>query len=103
MYAWKQLIISSFHSPISIRDIFSKKLWSVQDGVLTCSLHGWQWELATGACLTSDGHHLYARPAGQEDDDAPKPVDATPPLTVSHDSETAAAEESGAEVEPGAA
>lgn len=32
---------------------------SVDDGVLTCSLHGWQWELATGNCLTSDGHQLW--------------------------------------------
>ena len=40
---------------------------SVEDGVMTCALHGWQWELATGACLTSDGHPLYARPIGAED------------------------------------
>jgi UDP-MurNAc hydroxylase len=32
---------------------------SVEDGVLTCSLHGWQWELATGNCLTSEGHQLW--------------------------------------------
>jgi len=83
---------------------------SVENGVLTCSLHSWQWDLATGACLTSDGHQLYARPVGSEDDDGPKPEDAQPPLTVSHDSESAAAAESGAEVdaanlerEPGAA
>ena len=29
---------------------------------LTCSIHGWQWDLATGRCLTSDGHPLFARP-----------------------------------------
>ena len=33
-----------------------------EDGVMTCQLHGWQWELATGRCLTSAGHTLNARP-----------------------------------------
>ena len=31
------------------------------EGVLTCSLHGWQYELATGRCLTSEGHEITAR------------------------------------------
>ena len=43
---------------------------SVEDGVMTCALHGWQWDLATGACLTSEGHQLYARPIGAEDPEA---------------------------------
>jgi UDP-MurNAc hydroxylase len=30
----------------------------VSDGVLTCGLHGWQFDLATGRCLTSDDAHL---------------------------------------------
>jgi UDP-MurNAc hydroxylase len=30
----------------------------IDDGVLTCSLHHWQFELATGRCLTSDDKHL---------------------------------------------
>jgi UDP-MurNAc hydroxylase len=30
----------------------------VEAGVLTCSLHHWQFDLATGACLTSDDKHL---------------------------------------------
>ncbi len=34
----------------------------VEDGVLTCQLHGWQFELATGRCLTSDDRRLYSRP-----------------------------------------
>ena len=45
---------------------------TVEDGVMTCALHGWQWELATGTCLTSEGHPLYARPdrrAGGDDAD----------------------------------
>ena len=35
---------------------------SVEDGVLTCALHGWQWELASGPCLTSDGHPAVRAP-----------------------------------------
>ncbi|MDQ3328864.1 MAG: Rieske 2Fe-2S domain-containing protein, partial [Chloroflexota bacterium] len=31
----------------------------VEDGVLTCTLHGWQFELESGRCLTSDDAHLY--------------------------------------------
>ena len=30
----------------------------ISDGVLTCSLHHWQFELETGRCLTSDDRHL---------------------------------------------
>ena len=30
----------------------------IDDGVLTCSLHHWQFDLATGRCLTSDDRHL---------------------------------------------
>ena len=30
----------------------------IADGVLTCSLHHWRFDLATGACLTSDDRHL---------------------------------------------
>jgi len=36
-----------------------------EDGVLTCHLHNWQWDLATGRCLTSPGHELRVRPIGQ--------------------------------------
>jgi UDP-MurNAc hydroxylase len=35
-----------------------------EDGILTCQLHGWQWDLATGRCLTSDGHELRSSPIG---------------------------------------
>jgi UDP-MurNAc hydroxylase len=42
---------------------------SVDDGVLTCSLHGWQWELATGRCLTSEGHELWRQPIGADEGD----------------------------------
>jgi UDP-MurNAc hydroxylase len=30
----------------------------IGDGVLTCSLHHWRFDLATGRCLTSDDRHL---------------------------------------------
>jgi len=35
----------------------------VDDGVLTCQLHGWRFDLASGRCLTSVGHELRSRPA----------------------------------------
>ncbi len=33
----------------------------VDNGVMTCTLHGWQFDIATGACLTSDDKRLYTR------------------------------------------
>lgn len=30
--------------------------------VLTCSMHGWQFDLETGVCLNHDGHEIAARP-----------------------------------------
>jgi UDP-MurNAc hydroxylase len=30
----------------------------IEDGILTCSLHHWQFDLASGRCLTSDDRHL---------------------------------------------
>jgi UDP-MurNAc hydroxylase len=39
----------------------------IENGVLTCTMHGWQFELATGRCLTSEGHPLYAQPIEQKD------------------------------------
>ena len=38
----------------------------IEDGVLTCTMHGWQFELATGRCLTSEGHPLYTQPVADE-------------------------------------
>ena len=32
----------------------------ISDGVLTCALHHWQFDLATGRCLTSDEHRIDA-------------------------------------------
>lgn len=33
---------------------------SVEDGVLTCALHGWRFDLAKGRCLTAAGHEIRA-------------------------------------------
>ncbi|MBV9058663.1 MAG: Rieske 2Fe-2S domain-containing protein [Pseudonocardiales bacterium] len=38
------------------------KFGSVSDGVLTCALHGWRFDLATGRCLTAAGHQIRAMP-----------------------------------------
>jgi len=39
----------------------------VDDGVLTCQMHGWRWDLASGRCLTSvGGNPLRSRPAGTQ-------------------------------------
>ena len=37
---------------------------SIEDGVLTCQMHGWKWRLADGKCLTSVGHDIRSAPAG---------------------------------------
>ena len=37
---------------------------TLRDGVLTCQLHGWEFDLATGRCLTSDDRKLTTRPCG---------------------------------------
>jgi UDP-MurNAc hydroxylase len=44
---------------------------SVEGTTLTCAMHGWQFDLATGRCLTSDapGHELRSRPASPQDAD----------------------------------
>jgi UDP-MurNAc hydroxylase len=34
----------------------------IEDGTLTCQLHGWRFDLASGRCLTSVGRQLRARP-----------------------------------------
>jgi UDP-MurNAc hydroxylase len=47
----------------------------IEDGVLTCQMHGWKWRLADGKCLTSVGHPLRCAPAGQ-----PVPGEPIPPV-----------------------
>lgn len=34
------------------------KTGKIEDGVLTCSLHDWKWDLASGKCLTTYGHPI---------------------------------------------
>jgi UDP-MurNAc hydroxylase len=36
---------------------------SIEDGVLTCQMHGWKWRLSDGESLTSVGHRLRSIPA----------------------------------------
>jgi UDP-MurNAc hydroxylase len=53
---------------------------TVDGGVLTCSMHGWQFDLASGRCLTSDDRKLVARPLTAEDGDLPEvPAQASAP------------------------
>ena len=61
---------------------------SIEDGVLTCQMHGWKWRLSDGKCLTSVGHDLRCAPAGE-------PVPGAEPVVHvehhdHHDSESAA-------------
>lgn len=49
--------------------------------VLTCQLHGWQFDLATGRCLTSDDRRIRVHEAG--DGDEPPQVAAQAP-TIGH-------------------
>ncbi len=39
------------------------KTGRIDDGVLTCSLHDWSWDLRSGKCLTSFGHPIRASQA----------------------------------------
>jgi UDP-MurNAc hydroxylase len=36
------------------------KTGKIEDGVLTCALHDWKWDLASGQCLTAPGHPIRA-------------------------------------------
>ncbi len=38
-----------------------ERFGEVDDGILTCTLHGWQFELETGRCLTMDDKKLYSK------------------------------------------
>src|SRR5206468_1966157 len=39
----------------------------IENGILTCTMHGWQFELATGKCLTSDDRKLFSQRITQEE------------------------------------
>ncbi|MFJ3214814.1 Rieske 2Fe-2S domain-containing protein [Kitasatospora sp. NPDC086801] len=44
---------------------------SHRDGILTCRLHDWEFDLATGRCLTSDDRKIISEARVAEGDDAP--------------------------------
>jgi UDP-MurNAc hydroxylase len=47
---------------------------TVTDGVLECGMHGWRFDLASGRCLTAEGHEITAVPLGTA---APDPAPGT--------------------------
>jgi UDP-MurNAc hydroxylase len=55
---------------------------SVEGTTLTCAMHGWQFDLPTGQCLTSDapGHELRSRPASPDGTDGVAAARAAPPV-----------------------
>ena len=50
---------------------------------LTCTMHGWQFDLATGRCLVSEmpGHQLRSRLAREPASSANSPAQVTPPAS----------------------
>jgi UDP-MurNAc hydroxylase len=38
----------------------------IEDGILTCTMHGWRFEIETGRCLTADDARLYTTPVTDE-------------------------------------
>lgn len=47
------------------------------DGILTCQMHGWQFDLASGRCLTTEDYRISATPVS---DGAEVPAAAGPPV-----------------------
>jgi UDP-MurNAc hydroxylase len=50
------------------------KFGHVEGGTLTCDLHGWEWDLASGRCLTSKGHPLRTRALDDPEHNSPLPA-----------------------------
>ncbi len=49
-----------------------------ENGVMTCTMHGWQFDLETGRCLTSEGHPLYTQAVSEpEPESLPVPEVST--------------------------
>lgn len=62
---------------------------TIENGILTCTMHGWQFELATGRCLTTEHYRLFVRPAPTASDDfventAPNPAGGKQNVRCSH-------------------
>jgi UDP-MurNAc hydroxylase len=47
---------------------------SIENGEMTCQMHGWRWRLSDGKCLSSVGHDLRCAPAGEPVPGLPQPV-----------------------------
>jgi UDP-MurNAc hydroxylase len=43
------------------------KTGRIEDGVLTCSMHDWKWDLASGKCLSTQGHPIRSAVADSGD------------------------------------
>lgn len=69
----------------------------IEDGVLTCQLHGWRYDLESGRCLTSAGHEIRARRA-----DAPAETSAGGPANGSAAGSSAGASSSAVSGPPAA-
>jgi UDP-MurNAc hydroxylase len=76
---------------ITMRDRATGKSWQLQrrcphlkadltrfgildNGTLTCQLHGWRFDLETGRCLTSVGHQLRSHAVTAEPDATAQPA-----------------------------
>jgi UDP-MurNAc hydroxylase len=55
---------------------------TVQDGVVTCHVHGWRFDLATGRCLTSDDRRLLTREAAGAENPENLPEIPAPPAAA---------------------
>lgn len=51
----------------------------IENGVLTCTMHGWQFDLETGRCLTSEGHPLYTQSLSEPEQTDQPPSEAPVP------------------------
>ena len=40
---------------------------TIEDGIMTCQMHGWKWRLSDGKCMSSVGHDLRCAPAAHGD------------------------------------
>ncbi len=58
---------------------------TIEDGVMTCQMHGWRWRLSDGRCLSSVGHDLRCAPVGTLVPGGPiPPVEHTAPMKGDH-------------------